>query len=268
MNAQIKTDAEISLLQAQAEKIRAELATLNAERQSKKPKIGGFLIEFIKVFGALILGAGGVIAAYSGYQLSEVKKERYELDARKALEEANRTKFELENLNLERKKAQESLAAMTSQLSATHAELAQLTANLTSLKSQPTSARGSLEIETAISSVRRLEAKVSAVGDSAKDIQQGAQSDLYFVISMTSANRADIDAEINRIRTRIGSKFAEEFSDVEAYHPQGGLYTLLVSKNALPYAEATKLKQRAISAGFSKDTWLWQSKVSYFTEKR
>lgn len=265
--SQAKIDADILLVHAQTEKLRAELAAINAERQSKNPKFGGFLIESIKVIGALILGAGGVIAAFSGYQLSEVKKERYELDARKALEEANRTKLEVATLNSERNKAQESFNAISSQLAATQTEFTRLNASLSELKNQSVRGQKSVALESAIASAQQLETRVGAAGDSARNVQQGLRENLYYVISMTSGNRKDMDTEIDRVKTKVGARFKQEFPDLEVYQPQGGLHTLLVSKSALRYDQAIQLKQRAIDAGFSKDTWLWQSGVPYFSEK-
>jgi hypothetical protein len=264
MESQAKLEADIQLVQAETEKIRAEIAKMERESEVRKSKIGEFIIEGIKVFGALVLGAGGVIAAYSGYQLSEVKKERLELEATKAQERLTQTTLELDTVISNRKKAEKSLAAMTSQLAATRSELDMLSVKLSEAKDKLTPGPTSAALESAIKSARQLEVKVGAVGESAKDIQQAYKEKLYYVIAMTSAKRDDILTEVNRVRKNVGAAFDKEFPSIEIYAPEGGLYTLLISGKSLPYSQANQLKQRAIAAGFSKDTWLWQSSVDYF----
>lgn len=64
--------------QAETDLIRAQIAKL--ERESQPAAFGSRLLELIKLGGSLILGAGGVIAAITGYQMSEVKKERVEFE--------------------------------------------------------------------------------------------------------------------------------------------------------------------------------------------
>jgi hypothetical protein len=99
-------------------------------------------------------------------------------------------------------------------------------------------------------------------------IQQTSESKLYYVIGMTSSSRSDIEAEIARVRTKIGATFDTAFPDIKIYAPAGGgLYTLLLRAQGLPYREASDLKRRAIAAGFSTETWLWQSDVPYFSSK-
>lgn len=90
----------------------------------------------------------------------------------------------------------------------------------------------------------------------------------YYVIALTSASREDIENEIARVKAKVGQEFQADFPNVVAYAPQGGLYTLLVSSRPMSFAEASQLKQKAITAGFNRSTWLWQSDVPYFGEKK
>lgn len=268
MESQAKLEADIQLVQAETEKIRAEIAKMERECEVRKSKLGEFIIEGIKVFGALVLGAGGVIAAYSGYQLSEVKKERLELEATKVQEQLAQTTLELNTVVSNRKKAKKILAAMTSQLAATRSELDMLNGKLSEAKDRLTPGPTSAALESAITSARQLEVKVGAVGKSAKDIQQ-AYKRKYYVIAMMSAKRDDILTEVNRVRRNVGgAAFDKEFPSIEIYAPEGGLYTLLISGKSLPYPKANQLKQRAIAAGFNKNTWLWRSSVDYFAYKK
>src|SRR5262245_22463156 len=72
MGTEGKEAAEIALIRAQVAKL---------EREGETQPLLGRLTEFLKVAGALILGAGGVTAAITGYQMSEVKNERLVLAA-------------------------------------------------------------------------------------------------------------------------------------------------------------------------------------------
>jgi hypothetical protein len=93
----------------------------------------------------------------------------------------------------------------------------------------------------------------------------------YYVIALTSARREDIDNEIRNVRERVskaGGSFETMFPDIQAYAPTGGLYTLLINGRSLPFTQASRLKKTAIAAGFSASTWLWQSDVGYFADKR
>jgi hypothetical protein len=99
-------------------------------------------------------------------------------------------------------------------------------------------------------------------------IQETSEAKRYYVIALTSSRRSDIEAEIARVRTRIGAALDNDFPDIQIYAPtDGGLYTLLLHAQSLPFAEANDLKRRAIAAGFSAETWLWQSDVAYFSSK-
>lgn len=85
---QRKLEAEISNLQSQTAKI-------DAEKEGLRKTWHGWFLEVIKVVGALILGVGGITAAITGYQLSEVKKERTDfetLQERKQLDELKQQK--------------------------------------------------------------------------------------------------------------------------------------------------------------------------------
>lgn len=90
----------------------------------------------------------------------------------------------------------------------------------------------------------------------------------YFVIAMTSGSRKEIEREIEKVKDNFGREnFEQKFPDVEIY--EGGYpYTLLINGDSLPYKQASALKDEAIAAGFGKDTWLWSSKVPYFSSKK
>ena len=88
---QRKIEAEIDHIQAQTAKATAEAAKADADRKSSQKSRGYWLVEGTKVFGALIIGAGGIMAAITGYQLTEVKKEKMELAVEKLKKEVQET---------------------------------------------------------------------------------------------------------------------------------------------------------------------------------
>ena len=67
--------AETRLIEAQIAKIQWETAP-----QSSLQRLGSGIMEFVKVTGALVIGFGGIVAAVTGYQLYEVKKEKLLLE--------------------------------------------------------------------------------------------------------------------------------------------------------------------------------------------
>jgi chromosome segregation ATPase len=94
---------------AEIDLIRAEIAKL--ERESR-PAPFAALTDVIKVVGSLILGLGGVTAAVTGYQMSEIKKERTEL----AFEKKQAELEALEAQYLQRKAAYDKLGTELAEL--------------------------------------------------------------------------------------------------------------------------------------------------------
>lgn len=89
MTTPSKEQLEQELLAAQKEKVLAEIAIL---RKSTP------FTEAIKVFGSMVLGVGGAIAAFAGFQLAEVKAEKYKLEADAAQVARDNAKTEIETL--------------------------------------------------------------------------------------------------------------------------------------------------------------------------
>jgi len=81
-----KEGLEMELLYAQKEKVNAEIKVLRKTTP---------FTESIKLFGSLVLGIGGVVTAIAGYQLSEVKSEKYKLEASLAKSARDNAKVEL-----------------------------------------------------------------------------------------------------------------------------------------------------------------------------
>lgn len=88
-----KTQLEHELLAAQKEKVLAEIMVL---RRSTP------LTEAIKVLGSMVLGVGGAVAAIAGFQLAEVKAEKYKLEAAAAEKARDGAKAEIHALTVSR----------------------------------------------------------------------------------------------------------------------------------------------------------------------
>jgi hypothetical protein len=88
-----KTQLEHELLAAQKEKVLAEIAVLRKTTP---------LTEAIKVLGSMALGVGGAIAAVAGFQLAEVKAEKYKLEAVAAEKARDNAKAQIDALTASR----------------------------------------------------------------------------------------------------------------------------------------------------------------------
>lgn len=71
----IKAQLEVELLEAQKEKLLAEIRVLRRTTP---------FAESVKIVGSMILGIGGAIAALAGFQLAEVKSEKFKNEAHDA----------------------------------------------------------------------------------------------------------------------------------------------------------------------------------------
>jgi DNA repair exonuclease SbcCD ATPase subunit len=143
-----KLAAEIALLDAQATKTRED-AKLALKAQKSKTSI----VEVIKLFGSLILGIGGITAVITGYQLTEVKKERMELEIQKREKDLEETSAAL-------KTAQQELNQTSTQIAALRTELGTLKAGLASTTNPSTE-----------SAVKRVDAAI----DNAKSVENSVQ---------------------------------------------------------------------------------------------
>lgn len=90
-----KARLEFELLKSQNEKTVAEIRVLRRTTP---------IVESVKVFGSMVLGIGGVMAAIAGFQLAEVKAEKAGI--RMSEIQAAREKLDGEVVVLDRKKAE------------------------------------------------------------------------------------------------------------------------------------------------------------------
>lgn len=88
----------------------------------------------------------------------------------------------------------------------------------------------------------------------------------YFVVALTSDSKVDLDKAVEKVRLRLGpQEFSQTFPDVKIYRPSDAYqFTLLLNGAPLSPLTAKQLKAAAVSAGFSKDTWLMPADDEYF----
>ena len=143
---QRKVEAEVAYLQAQASKLQAEEKKLGRTR-------GAWVVDGVKVIGALILGAGGVIATFTGYQLTELRKERMQLEIDRQvqqLDEARHRKADLDS----------ALTAAQAQFEKTKADLASVATQLEAAKTNSPTDTASLD--AAIAETKQISKEVNS----------------------------------------------------------------------------------------------------------
>lgn len=141
--ADVKLKADVEFLHAQTEKIRAEIQKMQKEIGDRSDRLRSFLIESVKVVGAIVLGAGGAIAAFSGYQLSEVKRERTELEIEKKVALVEKKTSEIRQLEQQAKVLESKRAQAEADLVAISSRIAGMKGELSAIQEQlPGGGRG------------------------------------------------------------------------------------------------------------------------------
>lgn len=176
--------------QAETDLIRAQIAKL--EREGHPPAFGLRLLELIKLGGSLILGAGGVIAAITGYQMSEVKKERVELEFAQKQSELNTLNAQYQQRKADYDKLGADLKALSNELDERAKVAADATAKVERTHSQLLALRAEVEQSGRLSdaTTRKLQGAIDDA-DSAKAATQKRDADL-----------AKTKAEVQRLSLR------------------------------------------------------------------
>jgi DNA gyrase/topoisomerase IV subunit A len=162
---QRKLEAEIANLNAETARAMADAKKADDERASLRRSWRDWSIEAIKVVGAFVLGVGGMTAAITGYQISEVKKERMDLEISKIhteLEELTRTKAATEAAVAQ---ARQQLASLTTEVAGLQTTLeAVRTASVTRTDKLDAAIIRAAEIGTAISDTKASLQSAPAAG--------------------------------------------------------------------------------------------------------
>jgi DNA repair exonuclease SbcCD ATPase subunit len=168
----VKLLAEAKYFEAQTAKLQEELTEL------RKPKrFWSFAVESTKVFGAVVLGLGGVLTAFTGYQLSEAKKEHIEAQIEKREIDLQK----LEQVYAATQKDQEN------RLATARAQLASIQTDLEALKIQITASTSAAKPELA-PVITKTEAAQKAVKDLERESGRATQ-------------------DMNRLIRKLGIKF-------------------------------------------------------------
>jgi hypothetical protein len=109
-------DIEQRKLEAEIVNLQAQTAKIDAEEKNLRKSWREWILEATKIVGALVLGVGGITAAITGYQISEVKKERTDFEIVKE-------KAELEDLRLQKASTQQQLASIKAEVGGLQASL-------------------------------------------------------------------------------------------------------------------------------------------------
>jgi hypothetical protein len=135
--AELRAQAELEHLKAQTARELAEVLRAQAEHK-RMSSWHAFALEAFKIIGAFVLGVGGVTAAISGYQSSEVKREKSELQVSKLQGEINSLSSKRDGENAE-------LTRLTSEKAAVEESLRTAKMSLLSIEEESAEALGNLE---------------------------------------------------------------------------------------------------------------------------
>lgn len=160
--AQRKLEAEIAEIEARTFKARVDAAKTEADSRAAQKSWRDWSLEAVKVVGAVALGIGGFTAAITGYQISEVKKARLDL-------EADKTKTELADLVSRRASTDAAVSAAQEQLERMKKEVEGLQGSLETAKK---SGNGGQQIDEAISRAASIVKAVSATNNQLRTVDQ------------------------------------------------------------------------------------------------
>jgi outer membrane murein-binding lipoprotein Lpp len=126
------SDAQRELLVVQKEKLLAEIEVLRRTTP---------LTESIKVFGSLVLGIGGAVAAVAGFGLAEVKAEKAKLEAVTAAKSRDEAADELKKLTASRDQLRTESEDLRKRVDVAQSELSQLSDRLDNAQKEATTTR-------------------------------------------------------------------------------------------------------------------------------
>ncbi|MGH8432240.1 MAG: hypothetical protein ACREUF_17740, partial [Solimonas sp.] len=123
----VKEQLEMDLLAAQKDKLLAEIGVLRRTTP---------MTEAIKIIGSMILGIGGAIAAVAGFQLAEVKAEKFKLEASAAEKARDAAAKDVESLEETRIKLSGEVSDLGQSVAKAKADYASISDKLSSALQQ------------------------------------------------------------------------------------------------------------------------------------
>jgi chromosome segregation ATPase len=243
---QKKIEAEIANLQAQTAKIEAE-------RKNITKSWHDFVIETVKITGALILGAGGAIATITGYQAAEVKREKIELEITRNNEQLQSSKKELKDNEKQIAIFNKQKIETQQQLSQIKIELASLQENLKQERDSQTSNNKDI-IDKAIATAEGIESKVDTTSDklqSSEQKQEQYNNSKYLVgvqtLGVTDEKRLEINQKIKQIGYSLHHTTISYSVDNKPSWLAAQSTVLYYATSALPVAKQLALEMKAIT---------------------
>lgn len=237
-----RLQAEIANFEAQAAYAQAEAARLSADAASRQRLWRDWFVEVVKVVGAIVLGAGGLVAAFTGYQLSELKKERTDLEIVKARDQ-------LAALNEERATTDKAVSAAQQQLASIRSEMDGLQVTLRQAQAANTT---SPTINAALAAVASIQATVSETGAQLRRAEQQtapAGTPARYLVGVQVVGPASRRDDLNRRLTDAGYSL----------HMLSGSYDTVpdwfaARPTVLYYAKAAEPAARALAASLRQWT--------------
>ncbi|HEV2839861.1 MAG TPA: acyl carrier protein [Chthoniobacterales bacterium] len=156
------TELEERKLQAEIDHIKAQTAKVDAERKSSQRSWRHFVVEGVKVVGAVVIGVGGFMAAFTGYQLAEVKKEKTELANERLKRELAENDELLEISRQKKLELNRAVAAAQGQLDTTRQQLKELQTQLVAVKRTAPASADTSALDAAITRTNQIRADVNA----------------------------------------------------------------------------------------------------------
>lgn len=204
-----KIEAEILHIQAQTEKAVTEAAKTDADLESSKKSYGYWIVEITKILGAIVIGGGSFIAMWTGYQASELKKERMEFaaeildkkikDAEQLLEASVQKKNELDN----------AVTTAQNQLGHMQNELEALKSQLVAEKQNIQSASGRETLSEAIKRTNEIQISVSNIDTQLRSAKSEA-SDIEINVRLRQLVE-NLFSEVSAIRKAAYDTITKEF---------------------------------------------------------
>jgi hypothetical protein len=187
MSQEEKNQAEKDLLVVQKQKVLAEIDVLRRTTP---------LAESIKVFGSMVLGIGGAVAAVAGFQLAEVKAEKYKLEAAVAEKSRNAAAEEFKTLTVSRDKLKAEADELFQKVQTAKDEFAQLSDRLTNAQRDAATPRAAAVLKDIQQTVNAADINLRSVAPGSSTGSASLDSLIEGLFGQTAAIRGTAYEEL------------------------------------------------------------------------
>jgi septal ring factor EnvC (AmiA/AmiB activator) len=233
-------DIQHQLLVAQRDKVIAEIAVLRRTTP---------ITEAIKIFGSTVLGLGGAMAAIAGFQLAEVKAEKFALEASAAETARDQAKAEIDSLRQARDQLEKESADLASRLEQAKIDYESIADKIAHLQKEAKNATVSASLDDLSQKVNAADMQLRAPTVRAKFHVSGESLDTL-IERLFAPSAAQRGSSYEELLTRYAThpefvprllRYAEAHIDNQA-----GVYNALSALNTLdaqtlkPYQESIR----------------------------